>query len=148
MAPWPSGKARVCKTLIPGPIPGGASKTNHPNMGAFFVLEALPPSTDSTGEACGIRSALPAQSASSLLVSGKPSNIRPAGQGEIPAPQQGCFFRFGGATSFGRLHRRSLRNPVRIAGAERVKLACKRQAEQYSPCRAGRNSGTPTGVLF
>ena len=25
-APWPSGKARVCKTLIPGPIPGGASK--------------------------------------------------------------------------------------------------------------------------
>ena len=26
MAPWPSGKARVCKTLIPGPNPGGASK--------------------------------------------------------------------------------------------------------------------------
>ena len=28
MAPWPRGKARVCKTLIPGPIPGGASRKN------------------------------------------------------------------------------------------------------------------------
>ena len=26
MAPWPSGKAKVCNTSIPGPIPGGASK--------------------------------------------------------------------------------------------------------------------------
>ena len=24
--PWPSGKAKVCNTSIPGPIPGGASK--------------------------------------------------------------------------------------------------------------------------
>ena len=30
MAPWPSGKARVCKTLIPGPNPGGASKKAIP----------------------------------------------------------------------------------------------------------------------
>ena len=33
MAPWPSGKARVCKTLIPGPIPGGASKISHLRAG-------------------------------------------------------------------------------------------------------------------
>ena len=26
LATWPSGKARVCKTLIPGSIPGVASK--------------------------------------------------------------------------------------------------------------------------
>ena len=26
MATWPRGKARVCKTLIPGPIPGVALK--------------------------------------------------------------------------------------------------------------------------
>ena len=28
-APEPSGKAEVCKTFIPGPIPGGASKKKH-----------------------------------------------------------------------------------------------------------------------
>ena len=26
MAPWPSGKAKVCNTSTPGPNPGGASK--------------------------------------------------------------------------------------------------------------------------
>ena len=40
LAPWPSGKARVCKTLIPGPIPGGASKTQNPPFGGFCVLQA------------------------------------------------------------------------------------------------------------
>ena len=29
MAPWPSGKAKVCNTSIPGPIPGGASRKKH-----------------------------------------------------------------------------------------------------------------------
>ena len=48
MAPWPSGKARVCKTLIPGPNPGGASKMNNtPNLnhnssiGVLFVFNNL-----------------------------------------------------------------------------------------------------------
>ena len=43
MAPWPSGKARVCKTLIPGPNPGGASKkAQHPRpFGEGAVLFAL-----------------------------------------------------------------------------------------------------------
>ena len=39
MAPWPSGKARVCKTLIPGPNPGGASKTKSTSKEVLFVLE-------------------------------------------------------------------------------------------------------------
>ena len=39
---WPSGKAKVCNTSIPGSIPGGASRTKQPNRVAFFVLEAPP----------------------------------------------------------------------------------------------------------
>ena len=40
-APWPSGKARVCKTLIPGPNPGGASKKKnaHATAWAFLFLD-------------------------------------------------------------------------------------------------------------
>ena len=37
MAPWPSGKARVCKTLIPGPNPGGASKKSIAIAMDFFI---------------------------------------------------------------------------------------------------------------
>ena len=37
-APGPSGKARVCKTLIPGPIPGGASKKSSENRKIFTVF--------------------------------------------------------------------------------------------------------------
>ena len=37
-APWPSGKARVCKTLIPGPIPGGASKTKTVRIAYRFCF--------------------------------------------------------------------------------------------------------------
>ena len=36
MAPWPSGKAKVCNTSIPGPIPGGASKNKK-----HFVRSAI-----------------------------------------------------------------------------------------------------------
>ena len=39
MAPWPSGKARVCKTLIPGSIPGGASRRKQHPIGCCFLLE-------------------------------------------------------------------------------------------------------------
>ena len=35
-APWPSGQARVCKTLIPGPNPGGASKERSTPIGVLF----------------------------------------------------------------------------------------------------------------
>ena len=48
MAPGPSGKAKVCNTSIPGPIPGGASKMNNtPNLnhnssiGVLFVFKNL-----------------------------------------------------------------------------------------------------------
>ena len=42
MAPWPSGKAKVCNTSIPGPIPGGASKKDgYPNGYPSFL--PLPP---------------------------------------------------------------------------------------------------------
>ena len=38
MAPWPSGKAKVCNTSIPGPIPGGASKKDgYPNGYPSFL---------------------------------------------------------------------------------------------------------------
>ena len=37
MAPWPSGKAEVCKTFIPGSIPGGAS-SKKASDGCFFVI--------------------------------------------------------------------------------------------------------------
>ncbi len=35
--PWPSGKAKVCNTSIPGPIPGGASKKNQSD-GLVFLF--------------------------------------------------------------------------------------------------------------
>ena len=41
MAPWPSGKARVCKTLIPGPIPGGASKTQKTPDGCLLCFPVI-----------------------------------------------------------------------------------------------------------
>ena len=41
MAPWPSGKAKVCNTSIPGPIPGGASKMKEHPIGCSFVLSTL-----------------------------------------------------------------------------------------------------------
>ena len=34
-----SGKAEVCKISIPGPIPGGASKTKSSSQELLFVLE-------------------------------------------------------------------------------------------------------------
>ena len=40
MAPWPSGKAKVCNTSIPGPIPGGASKKKSTPKGAFLFGRA------------------------------------------------------------------------------------------------------------
>ena len=40
-APEPSGKAEVCKTFIPGPIPGGASKAKAPLLGCFCFGEAI-----------------------------------------------------------------------------------------------------------
>ena len=51
MAPEPSGKAEVCKTFIPGPIPGGASKcsglkrcrSKNPRFSrVFFVFLRFP----------------------------------------------------------------------------------------------------------
>ena len=42
-APWPSGKARVCKTLIPGSIPGGASRNRcTPKRVHLFLVSLLP----------------------------------------------------------------------------------------------------------
>ena len=48
MVPWPSGKAKVCNTSIPGSIPGGTSKMNNtPNLnhnssiGVLFVFKNL-----------------------------------------------------------------------------------------------------------
>ena len=38
MAPWPSGKAKVCNTSIPGPIPGGASKNKSTARAVLFVF--------------------------------------------------------------------------------------------------------------
>ena len=38
---WPSGKAKVCNTSIPGSIPGGASNATHPK-GCVFALEPPP----------------------------------------------------------------------------------------------------------
>ena len=38
MAPWPSGKAKVCNTSIPGPIPGGASKKKPVPCGLVFLF--------------------------------------------------------------------------------------------------------------
>ena len=43
MAPWPSGKAKVCNTSIPGPIPGGASKKRWvPNRVPIFFCIVIP----------------------------------------------------------------------------------------------------------
>ena len=36
--PWPSGKAKVCNTSIPGPIPGGASKTKSTSQEVLFCF--------------------------------------------------------------------------------------------------------------
>ena len=41
MAPWPSGKAKVCNTSIPGPIPGGASKKDRTPNGVLSFLVPL-----------------------------------------------------------------------------------------------------------
>ena len=52
MALWPSGKAKVCNTSIPGSIPGGASKKlsnpigllnflSKPTKEAWYVINAL-----------------------------------------------------------------------------------------------------------
>ena len=43
MAPWPSGKAKVCNTSTPSPNLGGASKTKEHPKGCSFVLEPLRP---------------------------------------------------------------------------------------------------------
>ena len=41
-APWPSGKAKVCNTSIPGSNPGGASqKSKIQKDFAFFVIDCL-----------------------------------------------------------------------------------------------------------
>ena len=42
MAPWPSGKAKVCNTSIPSSILGGASKTKTPAQsgGGFRFVRA------------------------------------------------------------------------------------------------------------
>ena len=36
MVPWPSGKAKVCNTSIPGSIPGGASKKKTSSSRDWF----------------------------------------------------------------------------------------------------------------
>ena len=41
MAPWPSGKARVCKTLIPGSNPGGASNIKARNHIILMITSFL-----------------------------------------------------------------------------------------------------------
>ena len=38
---WPSGKAKVCNTSIPGSIPGGASKKKSRVSGFFFLYSSL-----------------------------------------------------------------------------------------------------------
>ena len=43
MAPWPSGKAKVCNTSTPSPNLGGASKTKEHPKGCSFVLKPLRP---------------------------------------------------------------------------------------------------------
>ena len=62
-APWPSGKARVCKTLIPGPIPGGASKTKETRIACLFCFGGITHESDRAPQAkrSGIRFAYPAQ---------------------------------------------------------------------------------------
>ena len=54
MALWPSGKAKVCNTSIPGSIPGGASKQKSTAKAVLFCLEVLPhkapPGSTSAGE--------------------------------------------------------------------------------------------------
>ena len=42
MAPWPSGKAKVCNTSIPSPNLGGASKKKiGTQKGAYLFLQSL-----------------------------------------------------------------------------------------------------------
>ena len=43
---WPSGKAKVCNTSIPGSIPGGASKTKRTSYEVRFVLERCIPQAE------------------------------------------------------------------------------------------------------
>ena len=40
MVPWPSGKAKVCNTSIPGSIPGDASSKKSTAIAVLFLLEA------------------------------------------------------------------------------------------------------------
>ena len=49
MALWPSGKAKVCNTSIPGSIPGGASKTKSTSYEVLFVLERCLPTANDVG---------------------------------------------------------------------------------------------------
>ena len=59
MAPWPSGKAKVCNTSIPGPIPGGASKKDgYPNgYPSFLTCYARREPCSARRRRSGIRSA-------------------------------------------------------------------------------------------
>ena len=55
MAPWPSGKAKVCNTSIPGPIPGGASKNKKPVPKDWLFIFSV--TTRRTGSAvCAVES--------------------------------------------------------------------------------------------
>ena len=39
--PWPSGKAKVCNTSIPGPIPGGVSEKEQDTSRCLALFCAL-----------------------------------------------------------------------------------------------------------
>ena len=43
---WPSGKAKVCNTSIPGSIPGGASKQKSTARAVLFCLERCVPQAE------------------------------------------------------------------------------------------------------
>ena len=46
MAPWPSGKAKVCNTSIPSSILGGASKQKSTARAVLFCLERCVPQAE------------------------------------------------------------------------------------------------------
>ena len=52
MVPWPSGKAKVCNTSIPGSIPGGASKKSRTPIGVLLFLTCY-----ARSEPCHVRKA-------------------------------------------------------------------------------------------
>ena len=70
---WPSGKAKVCNTSIPGSIPGGASKTKSTHKGAFCFGSA-------TAQAHPLRKRSSAESG---------SHIRPKSVGELAHQRRG-----------------------------------------------------------